>query len=144
MGGTYCYYVSDLYSRGMTQHQAIAFGNAETLLQVAEHLEYLDSLPDATHLHLINHYDDRTGASVGMWAQLMGDRAAPIEWGAILAPRLGPCQLQSSPLCTNVAVMERLDPMAMAPVDPAPASVIPTCQECFDHRSDAYLAAVAR
>lgn len=57
---------------------------------------------------------------------------------------LGPCQLQSSPFCEHIAVMERLDPMAMAPENPAPASVIPTCRECFDHRSDQYLKAAAR
>jgi len=57
---------------------------------------------------------------------------------------LGPCQLQASPFCAHEAVMVRLDPMAMAPEDPAPASEIPTCQECFDHRSDEFLRSVAR
>jgi hypothetical protein len=55
-----------------------------------------------------------------------------------------PCQLQASPFCEHVAVMERLDPMAMAPMSPAPVNVIPTCLECFEHRSDQYLRAVTR
>ncbi len=57
---------------------------------------------------------------------------------------MGPCQLQSSPLCNGQAQMERLDPMAMAPEHPAAANVIPTCQECFDHRSDEFLKASER
>lgn len=89
---TYCYYVSDLYSKGMTQP-----------IQLSD-----------------NTYEPLPGNP------------------------MGPCQLQASPLCTGQAQMERLDPMAMAPVDPAPASVIPTCRECFGRRSDEYLAAVAR
>lgn len=36
----------------------------------------------ATHLNLINHIDNRTGASVAMWA---GVHCAPIEWGRMLA-----------------------------------------------------------
>lgn len=79
---------------------AVAFGNADHLLQVAETLETLN-------------------------------RDAP----------LGPCQLQASPLCEGQAVMVRLDPMAMAPEDPAPVADIPTCQPCFDVRSDLFLAA---
>lgn len=56
------------------------------------------------------------------------------------ATPLGPCQLQASPFCTSVAVMERLDPMAMAATDPAPAEVIPCCTTCFGARSDLFLA----
>lgn len=61
--------------------------------------------------------------------------------GTTTLPPLGPCQLQASPLCTGVAVTERLDPMAMAPERPAPAAVIPTCAPCFDARSQAFLSA---
>ena len=64
--------------------------------------------------------------------------------GAHPVKPLGPCQLQASPFCTSVATMERLDPMAMAPEDPAPANVIPTCTTCFGARSDAFLAVSAR
>lgn len=35
-------------------------------------------LKSAEHLNLINHVDEKTGASVGMWN---GVQAAPIEWG---------------------------------------------------------------
>lgn len=71
--------------------------------------------------------------------------AAPALSEALSAPEpLGPCQLQASPFCEGTASMERLDPMAMAPEDPAPASVIPTCPTCFGARSDVFLAVSAR
>jgi hypothetical protein len=109
---------------------------------------------------------DGTGKNEGLdWRMLwrvlqIRDDLAQIDLvrGSLLGPRwellanlvkvpednLGPCQLQASPFCGQEAVMVRLDPMAMAPEDPAPANDIPTCQECFEHRSDAYLQAVAR
>lgn len=54
------------------------------------------------------------------------------------------CQLQASFACTGTAVMERLDPMAMAPENPAPAVTVPTCRECFATRSDEFLRVSAR
>lgn len=40
-------------------------------------------MPDASHLNLIGHVDDRTGASVGMYR---GVDCAPIEWAKLLTP----------------------------------------------------------
>lgn len=37
-------------------------------------------MTNATTLNLINHIDEKTGASVDMWA---GTDCAPIEWGAL-------------------------------------------------------------
>jgi hypothetical protein len=74
-----------------------------------------------------------TGAGEGLkaWAERQALKAVQL---------LGPCQLQASPSCEGTATMERLDPMAMARMDPAPNLVIPTCGPCFEARGDLFLA----
>jgi len=66
-------------TRGMTmgpQHVAPATIETARMEAIAEDI----TRRDASHLNLINHMDEKTGASVGMYRGVM---AFPIEWGKI-------------------------------------------------------------
>jgi hypothetical protein len=59
----------------------------------------------------------------------------------ILHVTTGPCEAQATFMCTGIGT-PRLNPLAMLPDHLVEFDYVPTCQPCYDHLADQYVAEV--